>query len=71
MNKGFKLIVATGLLTAIAFPAAVSAKPEAKPEMFSATKWMIAGKPEAKPEMAFGANAGRLIAGKPEAKPEA
>lgn len=52
MNKGFKLIAVAGLLGAIAFPTAVSAKPEAKPEMIIGVKtpWVVAAKPEAKPE---------------------
>ncbi|WP_171650765.1 hypothetical protein [Paenibacillus foliorum] len=54
MSKGFKLVLGAVLLAAIAFPAAVSAKPEAKPELSSTmkTKEMFAAKPEAKPEVA-------------------
>ncbi|WP_197035549.1 hypothetical protein [Paenibacillus sp. UNC451MF] len=52
MSKGFKLVLGAVLLAAITFPAAVSAKPEAKPEAsIMKTKAMFAAKPEAKPEV--------------------
>ncbi|MCZ8511588.1 hypothetical protein O9H85_03890 [Paenibacillus filicis] len=52
MTKKLKMMLAATLLTAIALPASVSAKPEAKPAAFSAKAGSIfAAKPEAKPEM--------------------
>lgn len=52
MNKGLKLLFAVAMLAAIIVPVAVSAKPEARPEVASGIKaeWLIAAKPEAKPE---------------------
>ncbi|WNQ14090.1 hypothetical protein MJA45_14040 [Paenibacillus aurantius] len=72
MNQKVKAMLALTLLGANAVPAAMSAKPEAKPEMASTAqaKWTVAAKPEAKPEMAFTAQAKWMVAAKPEAKPE-
>ncbi|WP_156390165.1 MULTISPECIES: hypothetical protein [unclassified Paenibacillus] len=54
MNKAVKWMLGAALIAAIAVPTTVSAKPEAKPEMASASKQgaMFAAKPEAKPEVA-------------------
>lgn len=52
-NKAWKWILGITLLAAVAFPAAVSAKPEAKPEAAFSSKpgLILAAKPEAKPEV--------------------